>query len=106
MARAVELIGERGKDYVDIWHSPESPNEVIKYGAGNSFLKFRGGILVSRTEGEDAYIENAASKGGYTRSDPNIDEPFECLICGSLWFSQNAFTRHTKFAHTGSMTRR
>lgn len=102
----VGRLGVRGVDFIDIWHSPEAPNESIKWGEGDSYLKFRGGTLVALDDEQDARVELAAEKGHYLRSDPKITEPFECQICGLPWYSQVAFTRHTKFSHTGTMTRK
>lgn len=106
MSKAISFIGERGKDFVDIWHSPDSPNEVVKSDIG--YLKFRGGLFVAKSNEEDAAIEKAAVKGHYERSDPKVTEPFTCQFpgCSTVWFNQSSFTRHTKFAHTGGMTRK
>jgi hypothetical protein len=106
MGKTISFIGERGKDFVDIWHSPESPNEVVK--TGDTYLKFRGGIFVAKNSDEDSAIERASSKGHYDRSDPEIIEPFACQMpgCNTIWFNQRSFTRHTRFAHTSGMTRK
>jgi hypothetical protein len=108
MAKAISFIGERGKDFVDIWHSPDSPNEVVKTGDGETYLKFRGGLFVAKNDEEDAAIARAAKNGKYDRSDPNITEPFVCQMpgCNTIWFNQSSYTRHTRFAHTSGMTRK
>lgn len=100
----IEPFGVRGVDFVDIWHSPESPNEGVMMGGRITY--FRSGMLVTTDPEVDFAIERAGKKGAYVRSDPKLTQPFVCELCGSPWYSQSAFTRHTRFAHTGGMTRR
>ena len=99
----VEGYGVRGKDFLEIWQSPASPEEQVRVRT-DQFAQFRSGLLATKTDEQDAIISQASRQGKYLRSDPDIRKPFVCRVNGCmnrLWFSADAFTRHTEFAHTG-----
>ena len=103
----VDLIGIRGVDFVEIWHSPESPNEMIRFDTSHDgFLRFRNALLVTRDEDEQAVVKNAAKKGRYFPADPEQTRPLVCQLCSWPFYSIDAFTRHTRFSHTSGMTRK
>lgn len=97
----VDLIGERGKDFVEIWHSPESPQECVMIGR-DRLRCFRNATIVTKDEEEDAVIDRSADKGHYYRSDPDLVRPLVCDFCKWPFYSQAAFTRHTRFSHSGT----
>ena len=99
----VEGYGTRGKDFMEIWQAPTSPDEQIRVRT-DQFVRFTKGVLVTRTEEQEAVVEAASAQGKYLRSDPDVHKPFVCKVPGCkqpVWFSTDAFTRHTEFAHTG-----
>lgn len=103
----VDLIGVRGVDFVGIWHSPESPNEMIRYDmARDGYLRFRNALLVTRDEEEQAVVELAAQRGHYIPADPEQRKPLVCQMCSWPFYSIDAFTKHTKFSHMSGMTRK
>ena len=103
----VDLIGIRGVDFVDIWHAPESPNEMIRFDMSrDGFLRFRNALLVTRDADEQAVVKTAAQKGRYVAADPEQTRPLVCQLCSWPFYSIDAFTRHTRFSHTSGMTRK
>lgn len=98
----VEGYGVRGKDFLEIWQSPKSPGEQIRV-ARDQYAKFTDGLLVTRTDEQEAAVERAAPLGKYVRSDPDVTKPFVCKVggCNTKWYSADAFTVHTEWKHTG-----
>lgn len=102
----IEGIGERGKDFVEIWHSPEAPNESVKDPSRQeAYLRYAGGMFVARSATESEWMEQAGGNGHYIKADPEMTKPLSCEDCGTPWFSREAFTRHYKFAHGGTIAR-
>lgn len=99
----VEGYGVRGKDFLEIWQSPESPEEMIRVRT-DQFAQFRNGLLATKTDEQEAVVSTASRQGKYMRSDPEVRKPFVCKLQGCrhpVWFSAEAFTKHTAFSHTG-----
>lgn len=97
----VEGYGVRGKDFIEIWQSPQSPNEQVRVRT-DEFAKFQAGLLATKTDEQESVITSAAVKGRYMRSDPDVRKPFRCRVIGCkqpLWFSADAFTMHSQYAH-------
>lgn len=99
---SVEGYGVRGKDFVEIWHAPRAPQEQIRV-LTDQFVKFRNGVLVTRTDEQEAVVQRASRLGRYVRSDPEMTKPLVCKVdnCNTKWYSGDAFSAHTEFAHTG-----
>lgn len=94
-----------GRCPVAVFNSPNSPNERIAVvaGLGAETLKFERGLLAV-FEDEDAGVVRGANPGGstYIEANPRLaDDPLICKICypQTRWYSQDAYTRHTTFAH-------
>jgi hypothetical protein len=98
----VEGFGVRGKDFIEIWQSPRSPEEKVRVSRAE-FVSFKNGLLATKNEEQEALLESASKRGRYVRSDPEITKPFVCKVqkCGTKWYSSDAFTDHTEFKHTG-----
>lgn len=99
-------VGVRGKDFVEIWNSPEAPNINLKNPSSDSdFLKFNLGTFIARTSGENEAVVMANRTNRYVKADPDLTKPFFCGECHSPWFSQEAYDRHMRFAHVGTAPR-
>lgn len=97
----VEGYGVRGKDFIEIWQAPRSPNEQVRVRT-DEFAKFTAGLLATRTQEQEGVIASASTKGHYMRSDPDVRKPFVCRVVGCKqpkWFSADAFTMHSQYAH-------
>lgn len=99
MTTLKKIIGERGKDYHEIWHAPTSPNERIKTGDGDRFIIFRNGLFVAPDETASAIVAQANKRDRYIPADPDQVRPIVCDECGLPWFSATAFSKHMRYAH-------
>jgi hypothetical protein len=100
-----EPFGVRGEDFVEIWHSPESPDEQIRI-SQDRFVKFKKGILVVKDAGINDVIQSASRKGRYVKSDPDVLKPFVCTLCQTPWYSQEVYGIHMTYTHASGMTRK
>lgn len=97
----VEGYGVRGKDFLEIWQSPRSPEEQIRVRT-DEFVRFGNGLLATKNAEQEAILATASTKGGYLRSDPDMRKPLVCQFTNckrKRWFSADAFTLHTKQDH-------
>lgn len=98
-----EMRGDRCP--VAVFNCPTSPNERISVasGPGGETLRFLRGLLAVFEERE-APIVRRANPGGntYIEANPRLaDNPLVCTTCypPTRWYSQEAYQRHTTFAH-------
>lgn len=115
--RVVERFGVEGVDFFGIWHAPEAPfvnlmwREELPNGRKvKRHMSFSYGLLVTTSPQQEEAMEHAArlNPSSYVKADPSVTSPFECEMegCHTAWYSKQAFSRHMKFRHTSSYTRR